>query len=100
LEASSTYQSSFLQKYLPNQRDDGIQFKFVGRKISLFVSSTPCGDACLDILSEDPNKAEPWRRPEGAEVPSNLHGHEYIWERGKVRFKPGNRPLVRIPYHT
>jgi hypothetical protein len=64
-------------------------FRFNANAIFLFISGTPCGDASLDLLAEDPDNATPWTRPQGTITPSSLRGHEYIWERGKVRFKPG-----------
>jgi hypothetical protein len=70
-------------------------FNFNANAIFLFISGTPCGDASLDLLAEDPHNATPWTRPEGIIAPRSLHGHEYIWERGKVRFKPGT-PLRDI----
>ena len=57
--------------------------------IYLFVSGTPCGDASLDLLAEDPLNAVPWTMRVEDEGNVHFHGHEYIWERGKVRFKPG-----------
>ena len=84
--------SSYRSKWLDKNTDGALNrplFVFQATKIYLFVSATPCGDASLDLLAEDPAYAIPWTRPSQSDTVVNLHGHEYIWERGKVRFKPG-----------
>jgi hypothetical protein len=43
----------------------------------------------LDLLAENPDNVIPWTVPAGSEMPTSFRGHEYIWERGRVRFKPG-----------
>ena len=87
LKNDNFYQSPWLVSCEATQRE--FLFDFNVNAIFLFVSGTPCGDASLDLLSQNSNNAIPWTRPEGATAPSSLHGHEYIWERGKVRSKPG-----------
>src|SRR5262245_49806990 len=63
-------------------------FTFTGTAIYLFVSGAPCGDASLDLLANHSENAIPWKPLEdGTNI---LHGHEYLWERGKLRLKPGN----------
>lgn len=75
--------------------DNASLFTFNVCKIFLFVSGTPCGDACLDLLAEDPANATPWTLKAEVEDAKIFRGHEYLWERGKVRFKPGNsRPIT------
>ena len=69
------------------------QFRFTGIGIYLFISGAPCGDACLDLLSANPDNAIPWSVRPGDDM-TLLHGHEYLWERAKVRLKPGTRPLT------
>jgi hypothetical protein len=77
----------------PNSNEDSVAgrsqpYSLNASGIYLFVSGTPCGDASLDLLAEDPVNSVPWTmRVEDRSI--HYHGHEYIWERGKVRFKPG-----------
>lgn len=94
IQEDAFYHSQFLSR--DTARDDTLRFKFTSSKICLFISSAPCGDACLDILGETPAKAEPWIRPKENDIPKHLHGHEYIWERGRVRFKPGNSEYRKL----
>ena len=70
-------------------------FSFLASTIFLFISGTPCGDASLDLLAANHDNAIPWTTPSEAENAGSFHGHEYIWERGKVRFKPGTIILRR-----
>jgi len=84
IDNDEDYESSWLKK-------DTVEYpyRFTGSDIYLFVSGTPCGDASLDLLAEDPNNAVPWTLPEGSSQPEIIRGHEYVWQHGKVRFKPG-----------
>jgi tRNA-specific adenosine deaminase 1 len=86
LQDDDTYDSTWVTRITDGT---GPQFKFSASSIYLFISGPPCGDASLDLLAEDPDNAIPWTTPTSSEE-NCLHGHEYIWERGKVRFKPGN----------
>lgn len=93
VQNDGSYQSPWLVSC--EAAENNFLFRFNVNAIFLFISGTPCGDASLDLLGEDPDNAAPWTRPEGITAPSALHGHEYIWEHGKVRFKPGT-PLPDI----
>lgn len=43
----------------------------------------------MDILAEEPSKRVPWTVPTDGDGILTYRGHEYVWRRGYVRFKPG-----------
>lgn len=87
-QSDESYQSNWLKRH-PLAGQQVPSFSFLASSIFLFISGTPCGDASLDLLAEDPHNAIPWTTTGESENPDSFRGHEYIWERGKVRFKPG-----------
>jgi hypothetical protein len=88
LQSNEFYQSNWLKRH-PLAGQQAPSFSFLASSIFLFISGAPCGDASLDLLAEDPHNAIPWTTASESENPDGFRGHEYIWERGKVRFKPG-----------
>jgi len=88
LQKDESYQSPWLSQ-IATEGDRIERFTFSASSIFLFISGPPCGDASLDLLAEDPDNAIPWARPTESE-PVNFRGHEFIWERGNVRSKPGS----------
>jgi hypothetical protein len=93
IRGDGSYESPWLSKF---SDEDGttVKFSFNAKSIYLFASGPPCGDACLDILANMPENAVPWERPTTDDTGKVLHGHEYLWEKGRVRIKPGSRPLL------
>lgn len=85
----NTYQSPWLIREDIDEENSRSAFSLTAEKICLFVTGTPCGDASLDLLAELPQNSTPWIASTDSERIGGLRGHEYIWERGKVRFKPG-----------
>jgi hypothetical protein len=91
LQSEPDYESPWLANNPnANEHGDTRRLTFQGKEIFLFISGAPCGDASLDTLSEHPENSVPWTiRPEDSM--DVLHGHEYLWLRGKVRLKPGQK---------
>jgi hypothetical protein len=91
LQVNQSYKSPWIKQRSLENHVAGHQSVFTlnAMAIYLFVSETPCGDASLDILSDATGNSIPWTmRAQDAEY-VHFRGHEYIWEHGKVRFKPG-----------
>src|SRR5437868_683043 len=98
IQTESTYQSLWLER---NQRNASSlecpPFTFKAVRIFLFLSSTPCGDASLEFLVEEPSRNVPWVIPPEVHGMVTYRGHEYLWQRGYVRLKPGHPPWL---YYT
>ena len=83
LQEDTSYESCWLQR-THGQGQDTAPFALRASGISLFISGTPCGDASLDLLAEQPEYAVPWTARTEDESRGHYRGHEYIWETGKV----------------
>jgi len=89
----ANYESRWLAKHPADEIQGELKkFTFKSNGIYLFISGAPCGDACLDLLTENPDYSVPWATTSGQNM-DLLHGHEYVWLRGKVRLKPGRYPF-------
>jgi hypothetical protein len=86
-----SYESMWLRRCLDKDAsDNGRAFALNASAIYLFISGTPCGDASIDLLASNAKYSTPWTmRPGDEEANLPFRGHEYLWEKGKVRFKPG-----------